>query len=370
MSRFLAAAVIASLTIMFAVAALFLQPSDSTAQGPVQLGADADPIGNSETSVGTYDGCISVNTGDEFPFDIVISDVDKLVHWELYLKFDPSIIEVVDRDMHMFLDVNSYSSVKTEWASYADGREFLGAADLRDAPESGSGVLARLTLQALGPGLSTANIFSKDVDDDRDDDYGPRLTDADGNPVGDVTDDGIFDGPTHHAVIAVDQSCDAATPTPTLPPSPTPPSGGGTAPPDTSPSPDVLAVAGDPTFEPTADDDSASENDQDSALAGGSEDASEAGAGEEDNARADTDSAAEIEATSVAVVRAADGTSGSSDPGDNSGPAAGGNSSPSSSSGGGLPLWIIACIAAAILVAAAATSAYLASRKGDRFGRW
>ncbi len=380
MTRFLAAAIVAWLMMVFAAATLFLQSSGGTAQGSVELGADADPDGNSETSLGTADACVSVNTGNTFDIDIFVSDVDNLVHWELYFTFDPSIVDLIGADMRMFLYSAAGSSLKTQWDEIFPGRHFLGAADLRDAPESGSGVLARLTFEAKGPGTSDAKIFYLDFDDDGDDDFGPRLTDSDGAAVGDVTGDGVFDGPTHHALIAVDESCETATPTPTLPPSPTPPPGGGTAPSDPSPPPD-LPVPGDPTLEPPADtsppadDGSASENGQDSAPDGEPEDASEAGPGEEATEDADTDGAAEADRSddsddaSAPAVLAAEGISTPSDPEGGSRPALGGDYLPPSSSDGGLPLWAIGSIAAAVLVAAAGTSVYLASRSGGRYGR-
>lgn len=364
MRRLLAAAIVASLMIVSAAAALFLQYGTGTAQGPVELGTDADPDGNSETSLGAADGCVSVDTGDTFDLDIFVSDVHNLVHWELYFTFDPSIVRLIDADMRKFLN-GTGSRVKTQWDEVSAGRHFLGAVDLRDAPESGSGVLARLTFEAKGAGTSDAEIFYFDFDGDGDDDFGPRLTDSEGVALGDVTGDGVFDGPTHHALIAVDESCDSETPTPTLPPSPTPPPGGGTAPPDTPPPPDDLPVPGDPTFEPP-DDGSASGNGQDSAPDGEPGGASEADAGGDDAQDTDTDGADESDDDSVRAVLAGQDGTAPSDPEGGSRPVLGGASPPSSSSDGGLPLWAIALIAAAVLVAAAGASVFLASRSAGR----
>jgi hypothetical protein len=346
-------ALVTLLTPLFVLAMLALQHGTGAAQGPVGLGGDTDPDGNSATFLGPREGCVSVNSGDTFDFDVVVSDIDNLVHWELYLKFDPAIIEVDNADMNMFLESNERSSLKVEWVPYSGGRHFLGAADLNGAPESGSGVLARLTLRAKAPGLSSAEFLYDDVDNDGDMDIGPRLTASGGVPIGDATGDDVFDGDIQNAFIAVDESCDAAPPSPTPSPSPTPQPGGGTDPSDTPVPPDALPVPGDPTFEPPsdtsppADDASASEGDQDSTPEGTSE------ADERDRDDSEDDSGA--------AVLAAD-TPAPAEPG-------GGDSLSSSASGGGLPFWAIASIAAAVLVAASATSVVLAARAGGRSGR-
>lgn len=363
MRRLLAAVLALCLILTFAFT--MLQHGTGTAQEPVELGADTDISGNSSTSVGTVDNCISVSSGDTFNLDIFVSDVTELIHWELYLKLDPSIVEVTDADMRMFLNTNSQSSLKTQWIPYANGRHFLGAADLKGAPESGSGVLARLTLHAKAPGLSSAEFLYDDLDSDGDMDIGPRLTALGGIAVGDVTGDGVFDDQPETALIAVDESCDTAPPAPTPPPSstpsPTPPPGDDTSPPD-----DVLPVPGDPTFEPPTDtsaptdDGSASEGEPDGPSEAGPTDENVEGSGTNGTGEGNGDD--DSEDAPAAAVLAGEGT-----------PAPSGDSaqalSRDSSSGGGLPLWAIGLIAAAVLVAAAGTSVFLATRAEGRFTR-
>jgi hypothetical protein len=355
---------------LLALATLLLQYGIGTAQGPVGLGTDTDPGGNTATSLGTRDDCISVEADDTFEFDVIVSDVDDLVAWELYLRFDPSIIEVVDADMDMFLANNPQSSLIRK-SDYYVGWHFLGAADRRLLGESGSGVLARLTLHAKADGFSHIDIPSIDFDGDGDIDKGPRLTNSEGDALGDVTGDHVFDGLTNDALIAVNESCDAAPPTPP---------GGGTTPPGTPPPTDVLPVPGDPTVEPplyttpATDDGSASENGEDSASESEPEGASEASPNDEDSEDSATDGsrgsdeADTSEDGAATAALAGDATPAPGDGGD-SDQAAGGASLPSTSSGGGLPLWAIGSIAAAILVAAAGTSVYLAARAGERLRR-
>ncbi len=374
----LLAIILTVLAPLLVLATLLLEYGIGTAQGPVGLGTDTDPSGNSATSLGTRDDCISVEVDDTFALDVIVSDVNDLVAWELYLRFDPSIIEVIDADMDMFLANNPQSSLIRK-SDYYVGWHFLGAADRRLLGESGSGVLARLTLHAKADGFSRIDIPSIDFDGDGDIDKGPRLTNSEGDALGDVTGDHVFDGPTYHALIAVNETCAAVPPTPTLPPSPTPP-GGGTAPPGTPPPADVLPVPGDPTFQPpvatapTTDDGSASENGEDSSSEREPESASEASLNDEDGEDSAIDGSwGSDEADTSEDGPAIAGLAGEATPalgnGGDSDQAAGGDSLPSTSSGGGLPLWAIGSIAAAILVAAAGTSVYLAARAGRHFGR-
>jgi hypothetical protein len=384
----LLAALLTLLAPLLALATLVFQYGTGTAQGPVELGTDTDPESNTATSLGSRDACVSVVAGDTFEFDIIVSDVDDLVAWELYLRFDPSIIEVVDADMDMFLANNPRSRLIKKWEPVSDGQHFLGAADRSLLGQSGSGVLARLAFQAKAPGFSHVDIPSIDFDGDGDIDKGPRLTASGGVPIGDVTGDSVFDPRPHNAVIAVNESCDAAPPIPTPPPSPPPQPGegttnppdtspaqpgGGTTPPGTSPPPDVLPVPGDPTFEPPPDtppptnDGPQSENGEDSTPEGEPEAPSEAGPDDEEVEGSATDGSGE-EDGSAPVVLAGEGTPVPPESGDDSAPAPGGGSSTSSSSGGGFPLWAVVSIAA-VLVAAAGTSVVLAARAGGRFWR-
>lgn len=345
MRRLLAAAALASLALAFGVAALVLQHGTGTARGPVELGVDANPGGNTAISLGPAEGCISVSSGDTFDLDIFVSDVDNLVHWELYFTFDSSIVEMVNADMRMFLASNPWSSVKVEWVPISDGQHFLGAADTRLLGSSGSGVLARLTFEATGPGLSRADFLYVDDGTGRMV-KGPRLTATGRVAVGDVTGDRVFDGPTHHGFIAVDENCPTPAPTPTPTPTPTP-------------------VPGE-----DGDDDSGLDSEWENELErvfGVDPDDTDA-EGTEDGTTGDADDSEEGPAS--VVLRGESGPDASSSDEDSGNAQAGVRTSPSpSSSGGGLPLWAIGFIAAAVLVVAGGVGVYLAARAGGGFGR-
>jgi hypothetical protein len=226
-----------------------LAGGDSAAQEAVTIGVDVEPAGNTVTSLGPIDACISVSTGDTFQVDIFVTDVADLLAWETYFVYDMSIINVVSRDVMMFQAANPGSNVwdVSEGLPDIDGYYRAAGVDIADppSPESGSGVLARLTLEAVGAGTSLLSLSPLDVNDDGRMDLGPSLKDSEAEPIGDLNDDGFFDGPIANAEIAVGGTCPEGTPPPTftaIAESPTP---------EASPSaiPDATAA---PTETPTA----------------------------------------------------------------------------------------------------------------------
>ncbi len=196
----------------------------SAAQEGVTIGVDADPTGNTATSLGAIDSCLSVNTDDTFQVDVFVADVVDLLAWETYFSYDMTVIKVADRDVMMFQAANPGSEVfdVSEGLPDIDGRYRIAAADIAEppAPDSGSGVLARLTLEAVGSGVSPASLSPIDVTGDGTMDLGPVLRDSEGRLMGDVDGDSFFDGPIANAQIAVDTACPAGTPvaSPTPPP--------------------------------------------------------------------------------------------------------------------------------------------------------
>ena len=77
------------------------------------------------------------------------------------------------------------------------------------AAHSGSGVLARVTLQVVGTGASFLTLD------------GIVLADPEAMAIGDVTGDEIFDGAVGHAQVWVDEPCPSPLPTPIPRPTPT-----------------------------------------------------------------------------------------------------------------------------------------------------
>jgi hypothetical protein len=254
------ATVAGALVAVALLAGLLLFSRESTAQTPTIIGVDADPRGNSPTSLGTIESCVSVATGDTFEVDVFIMDVTDLLAWEAYFVYDNTIVSVVDHDLQMFQAANDGSNVfdVSENLPDLDGQYRLSGADIGDppAPDSGSGVLASITLKAVGPGISPARLASVDVNGDGTIDLGTFLRDVAGNPISDADGDGVFDGQSFDAEIAVDTACppDAVV----LPARP----GSATASPRPSASPTVSAQPTSTVASPTPTPTPAKENDE------------------------------------------------------------------------------------------------------------
>jgi hypothetical protein len=220
----------------------------SAAQETVTIGVDADPTGNTATSLGPIDSCLSVSTGDTFQVDVFVTDVVDLLAWETYFVYDMSVINIDSRDVMMFQAANPGSHVfdVSEGLPDIDGQYGIAAVDIADppAPDSGSGVLARLTLKAAGAGVSPLSLSAIDINGDGTMDLGPWLKDSQAEPIADVDGDGFFDGPIANAEIVVDDTCPGATPlaSPTVIPASVTPG------PSPSPTPEATAASmGTPT---------------------------------------------------------------------------------------------------------------------------
>ena len=197
-------------------AAAFLSPvlfsvSARAQEGPT-LGIDVEPSDNTATTLGVRNVCIAVQKGDVFDVDVTIDGVSGLAAWEAYLSLDTSVVSVIDRNVQLLLssvgDGNTFdTSESVPEDSEDDGRYRIGGAIITDPPvgADGAGVLARLTFEATGSGVSDLSV--KPIQTDAGKPVGSTLTDVDANHLGDSDDDSYFDGPTLDASIAVDQDC-------------------------------------------------------------------------------------------------------------------------------------------------------------------
>lgn len=180
------------------------------------MGIDAKVEGNDPLSLSTVDSCVSVSRDDVFDIDIYIRDVEELLAWEVYIGYDPTVLEVVGRDVEMFLAGNPGSSV-LDVSGHLPNRDGLyraAAADTSDppTPDSGSGVLVRLSLKALNRGTTDIELITRDVDGDGLADLGPLLRNVDADVLGDTNGDTIFDGPIDNAKVAVETDCEGGSP--------------------------------------------------------------------------------------------------------------------------------------------------------------
>jgi len=177
------------------------------------MGIDADPTGNEATSLGEIDLCVSVATGETFDVDIIVADVVDLLAWQATLTYDASVLQVVQTNVELFLASAEPGRILnlSDLVPHQDGSYDFAVVDAtpEGAAHSGSGVLARVTLQVVGTGASFLTLD------------GIVLADPEAMAIGDVTGDEIFDGAVGHAQVWVDEPCPSPLPTPIPRPTPT-----------------------------------------------------------------------------------------------------------------------------------------------------
>lgn len=176
------------------------------------LAVDVNTEGNTPTALGTRDLCAQVSAGDTFQIDITIENVTALTALEAFITYDESVVTVTDRKVKdQFLASAGESNVfdASESVPDEDGRYRVQAAIIpADEPigADGSGILARLTLEAKGAGVTTLSLTPSQTDiPDRP--VAATLTNVNATQIGDSDGDSYFDGPILDAQIAVDQAC-------------------------------------------------------------------------------------------------------------------------------------------------------------------
>src|SRR3972149_6886987 len=136
--------------------------SETTRATPgVTLGVDTNPSGSPATSLGSIETNRSVSCGERFEVDLFIRDVTDLVRWSVEIEYAPSVVRIDGQNVEMFQAANAGSVVldkslgDSNLAGGGPGGHYnVTAADDSTAPDSGSGVLARLSLVAVGAGVS------------------------------------------------------------------------------------------------------------------------------------------------------------------------------------------------------------------------
>ncbi|GAF77431.1 unnamed protein product, partial [marine sediment metagenome] len=154
---------------------------------------------NTATSLGSTEACFPTSSGSSTDIDLFITDVSELLGWATYVIYDPALISIDVINLNMFQAADGQSSIfnASDSTPDSDGSFYASAIDL-DAPpyqDSGSGVLARITVSALASGMADLTISS------------PSLIDVNGQPIGDINGDTIFDGLAFNAQIAIDEPC-------------------------------------------------------------------------------------------------------------------------------------------------------------------
>jgi len=204
-----------------------LRASVSHGSASVTVGIDADPTGNTATTLGSIESCRSVINGATFTVDFWVKDIPSpgIEGFQGDLGYAPTRLNVTGYNVGMLLAANSGSSVTDftrtavgdpDHLPDADGKFTPAAFDFGTVPghtETGSGVLVRITLKAIANGTSPLTLTKVKLSDPAN----PP------NPIGDTNGDNIFDGSISNAEIRIGEPCPtpAPTPTPTRTPTPT-----------------------------------------------------------------------------------------------------------------------------------------------------
>jgi hypothetical protein len=171
------------------------------------VGVDAITTGNTATSLGTIDRCVSVpvDPNNQFYVDLFVKDVANLNTWQGTLRFDGSHLQVASINVGYFLQTspgsvlyNGSDSVPNSTGSFQ-----AGATDQEYYPESGSGVLARVGLKALSAGTSKLYFslwWPFGIS-------GVTLQEADSDYIGDLNSDTYFDGLVFNATVVIGGPC-------------------------------------------------------------------------------------------------------------------------------------------------------------------
>jgi len=171
-------------------------PSASAAATAV--GIDTNTSGNTPTSLGTLQNCRETSTAQTFTVDFYITDVTGLLTWGTQLVYDGTVIQITNIDVYaQFQNAQAGSNVNSlsDPVPDSDGNYFMGAIDTGTANDTGTGVLARLTIQTVGAGFSPLSVV------------GLRMFNTAGTPIGDNNGDEVFDGSLANGFIAVNTSC-------------------------------------------------------------------------------------------------------------------------------------------------------------------
>ena len=224
MRLLLVIATAALLLTLSAAAAALSRVQNLEAQAEVAIGIDADPSGNTATSLGTINDCRQVSLNDTFDVDVFLQNVDNIATFDFTINYDGAVLNVTDHDSTtLMLAANPGSDVQFDFSDPTpdtDGNYQLIAVDTAPAGsgahESGDGVLGKVTFTAVGSGVSTITLGNPGT---------KVMSDENGDNVQPADQFGNFTGTVLAAAVAVDQEeCQLpppSTPTPTPTPTPT-----------------------------------------------------------------------------------------------------------------------------------------------------
>lgn len=146
-------------------------PTPTPTPSAVELAVDTDTTGNTATSLGALETCNSVAAaGDTLDIDVVVTGVlpydaatgsGGVIGFQANLLYDPAVLNVVGANVNMMLGADPGSIILdvSDLLPDGDGDWLAAAADLGSGSQaSGEGVLVRVTLQAVGNGVSSLSL--------------------------------------------------------------------------------------------------------------------------------------------------------------------------------------------------------------------
>jgi len=165
------------------------------------VGVDTNTTGNTATTVGTIDRCVSVSLtppNNTFYIDLFVKDVTNLNFWDGTLSFDTTKIHVNSLAVDgFFLGSNGYPKLDCD---EVQGVCQVGNTDMTHAGHTGSGVLGRLELTALSAGTSKLYFTLWEPPFGV---SGVTLWNPSGTDIGDLDGDHFFDGLVFNAIVVV-----------------------------------------------------------------------------------------------------------------------------------------------------------------------
>jgi hypothetical protein len=160
------------------------------------LSVDALPdASNTATSVGPIDTCREVSAGETFDSDVVIEDVVTVSGIEAHVMYDPAVLKVTNADYDFLLATAGAVLDLGDTFPDTDGDFEIGAVTFPLGAATGSGVLVRMTFEAVGSGVSALDL------------QGVKLSDGSGAPIAPFDASGVYQGPVNDASVAVGTSC-------------------------------------------------------------------------------------------------------------------------------------------------------------------
>jgi hypothetical protein len=175
-------------------AAAEIGPPPTTSLAVNSVGIDTDvkrTAANTATSLGSLNSCNTLTSGGSLTIDIAVdavppsdsaTDTGGITGFQFSLLYDASVVKVTASDAEMLLAANPGSSLVSlgDATPDTDGSFLVAVSDFGSSttPESGSGVLARITLQGVAPGVSQLTLTDLAIADVSTARYGINSTPA------------------------------------------------------------------------------------------------------------------------------------------------------------------------------------------------